>query len=136
MTTSPASRLPPPNMLAITHLIYGLHAFAVVSAILGSATIVFSFIASLPSIVAVILNYWNQRAVRDSWLESHFRWQIRSFWFAVLWVLIAVLMMLTVVGLPFAFIVLLVLGLWISYRIARGWWVLLDQRPMPLPPGD
>ena len=77
---------PSENMVTVTHLVYALHAFAVFSAVVGSATIIFSFVASLPSIAAVILNYWNQNAVRGTWLESHFRWQIRTFWFAVLWI--------------------------------------------------
>lgn len=131
--TSSRPVAPTESMVTVTHLIYALHAFAVFGALLGSATIIFSFIASLPSIAAVILNYWNQRAVRGSWLESHFRWQIRTFWFAVLWVVIAVLMGLTIVGLPFALAVLLIAGLWILYRIVRGWWVLTDRRPLPLP---
>ena len=125
---------PSENMVTVTHLVYALHAFAVFSAVVGSATIIFSFIASLPSIAAVILNYWNQTAVRDTWLESHFRWQIRTFWFAVLWVVIAALMAVTVIGLPFAFGLMLIVGLWILYRIVRGWWGLLQRAPMPMPP--
>lgn len=58
---------PSENMVTITHLVYALHAFAVFSALIGSATIIFSFVASLPSIAAVVLNYWNQNAVRGTW---------------------------------------------------------------------
>lgn len=125
---------PSENMVTVTHLVYALHAFAVFSAVVGSATIIFSFIASLPSIAAVVLNYWNQTAVRGTWLESHFRWQIRTFWFAVLWVAVAVLMGLTIVGLPFALAVLLLAGVWILYRVVRGWWVLIQRRTLPMPP--
>jgi uncharacterized membrane protein len=125
---------PSENMVTVTHLVYALHAFAVFSAVAGSATIIFSFIASLPSIAAVVLNYWNQAAVRGTWLESHFRWQIRTFWFAVLWVAVAVLMGLTIIGLPFALGVLLIAGLWILYRVVRGWWVLVQRGTLPMPP--
>ncbi|HQV08291.1 MAG: hypothetical protein KAX54_03920 [Thauera sp.] len=123
---------PSENMVTVTHLVYALHAFAVFSAVVGSATIIFSFVASLPSIAAVILNYWNQNAVRGTWLESHFRWQIRTFWFAVMWIAVSLLMVITVIGVPFAIAVLLLAGLWILYRIVRGWWVLIQRRPLPM----
>lgn len=123
---------PSENMVTLTHLIYALHAFAVFSAVIGSATIVFSFVASLPSIAAVVLNYWNQAAVRGTWLESHFRWQIRTFWFAVLWIAIAALMVVTVIGIPFAFAAILIVGLWVLYRVVRGWWTLTQRRTLAM----
>ncbi|CAM5336552.1 MULTISPECIES: hypothetical protein [unclassified Thauera] len=127
-----AAGQPSENMVTVTHLVYALHAFAVFTAVAGSATIIFSFIASLPSIAAVVINYWNQTAVRGTWLESHFRWQIRTFWFAVMWVAVAVLMVLTVIGVPFAILVILLAGLWILYRVVRGWWVLTQRRGLPM----
>lgn len=124
---------PSENMVTLTHLIYALHAFAVVTGVLGSATILGSFIASLPSIAAVVLNYVKQGAVRGTWLESHFRWQIRTFWFAVLWVMAALLMAVTLIGLPAAVLVLIGASLWVLYRVVRGWWTLIDRRALPLP---
>ena len=123
---------PSENMVTVTHLIYALHGFAVFTGLVGSATIIGSFVASLPSIAAIVLNYWNQAAVRGTWLESHFRWQIRTFWFAVLWVVVAVLMFLTVIGIPFALLAMGLVGLWILYRVARGWLALSGQRGMPM----
>ncbi len=122
------------NLVLLTHVIYGLHAFAVVTGVVGSATVIGSFIASLPSIVAVILNYLKRSAVRGTWLEGHFRWQIRTFWFAVLWVAVALLMMVTIIGIPLALAVLAGAGLWIVYRVVRGWWNLAQRHPMPSPP--
>ena len=123
---------PSPNMVTVTHLIYALHAFAVFTGVIGSATIIGSFVASLPSIAAIVLNYWNQAAVRGTWLESHFRWQIRTFWFAVLWVVVAVVMLLTVIGIPLALLVMGFVGLWLLYRVVRGWLALGGQRGMPI----
>ena len=123
---------PSANMVTVTHLIYALHGFAVFTGLVGSAIIIGSFVASLPSIAAIVLNYWNQAAVRGTWLESHFRWQIRTFWFAVLWVVVAVLMFLTVIGIPFALLAMGLVGLWILYRVARGWLALSGQRGMPM----
>lgn len=122
------------GLVLLTHVIYALHAFAVVSGILGSATILGSFVASVPSIIAVLLNYLKRSAVKGTWLESHFRWQIRTFWFAVLWVGITVLLVISLLGLPLALITVLVTGLWVLYRIVRGWWNLAQRSMMPMLP--
>lgn len=123
---------PSENMVTLTHLIYALHAFAVFTAVVGSATIIFGFVASLPSIAAVILNYWNQDAVRGTWLETHFRWQIRTFWFAVLWIAVSMLMMVTIIGIPFALVLMGLAGLWVLYRVVRGWLALMNRRSLPM----
>lgn len=123
---------PTENMVTLTHLIYALHAFAVFTGVVGSATIIGSFVASLPSIAAVVLNYWNQGAVRGTWLESHFRWQIRTFWFALLWIAVAVLLFITIIGLPFAFLLIIAAGLWVLYRVVRGWWALLQRTTLSI----
>ncbi|AWI78532.1 MAG: hypothetical protein CVU19_04530 [Betaproteobacteria bacterium HGW-Betaproteobacteria-13] len=123
---------PTENLVTLTHLIYALHAFAVFTGVVGSATILGSFIASVPSIAAVIINYVKQGAVRDTWLESHFRWQIRTFWFAVLWVMVAVVMIMTIIGLPFGLLALGVTSLWVLYRVVRGWWALSQRESLPM----
>ncbi len=120
-----------PGLVTLTHIIYGLHAFAIVTGILGSATIVGSFLGSLPSILAVILNYARRSETRGTWLESHFSWQIRTFWFALLWVVIAVALALTVIGFPLTIGILIGLTLWVVYRIGRGWLALNERRTVP-----
>src|SRR5436309_10048594 len=83
-------------------------------------------------IVAVIINYVRKEEVRGTWLESHFRWQIRTFWFGLLWAALCVLFVVSTlgVGLLIAWVPLGFLGLWFIYRIARGWLRLLDRLPM------
>ena len=122
---------PPQGLVTLTHLVYGLHAFSAVTGLLGTAFIVTAFLTGWPSIIAVVLNYVKRGETRGTYLESHFRWQIRTFWFALLWVAVAVLAGLTVVGLPFAWIVAVVAGLWVLYRIARGWLRLVSEKGMP-----
>lgn len=128
----PPQAVPRASLIQLTHLIYGLHAFSAVTGLLGTAFIVTAFLAGWPSIIAVVLNYVKrgERDVQQSHLESHFRWQIRTFWFAAMWVAIAVLLGLTVIGLPIAWLVVVFAGLWVLYRIARGWLALLGQRPV------
>jgi len=115
------------------HVMYGLHALSAVSGVLGPATIVSYFVFGWPSIIAVIINYVTRDQVRDTWLATHWRWQLRSFWFAALWLLVAGLLMLTLIGIPAAIMVMVGAGLWVLYRVIRGWLALLDRRGMPLP---
>ena len=123
---------PAPSVVTVTHVIYGLHALSLVTGIVTAATIVFTFLMGWPSIIAVILNYVKRREARGTWLESHFRWQIRTFWFGLLWVGLCVLFVVTTfgVGLIIAWLPLGVVGLWFIYRIASGWFRLNDRRPM------
>ena len=124
------SEEPVPSALVAAHIVYGLHAFAIVLGITGAATVIGGFVGSVPSIIGVIINYVKRGSARGSWAESHYRWQIRTFWFALLWLIIAMLLVVTLVGAPVGLILLLALTLWLIYRIARGWLRLLDKQPM------
>ena len=121
---------PPQSTLLAAHIVYALHAFAIGVGIMGSATVIGGFVGSVPSIIAVILSYVKRGSARDTWAASHYRWQIRTFWFALLWLVIGLLLILTVVGMPVGLGVLLVVTVWLIYRIGRGWLRLGDQRPM------
>ena len=124
------SKEPVNSALVAAHIVYGLHAFAIVLGITGAATVIGGFLGSVPSIIAVIINYLKRGSARDSWAASHYRWQIRTFWFALLWLVIAILLAVTVVGAPIGLGLILVVTLWLIYRIARGWLRLLDRQPM------
>ena len=115
-----------------THLIYGLHAFSLLTGIFGTATVVGMFLTGWPSLIAVILNYVKRSDVRGTWLESHFRWQIRTFWFGLLWILLCILFVFMTLGLGMLVVWIPVglVALWFIYRIARGWIALNDRRPM------
>jgi uncharacterized membrane protein len=123
---------PLPSSLTAAHIVYALHAFAIGLGIVGSSTVIGGFVGSVPSIIAVIINYAKRSGARGSWVASHYRWQIRTFWFALLWLLLAVVLIVTVVGAPVGLGLLLVLTVWLIYRIARGWLRLLDNREMYL----
>jgi uncharacterized membrane protein len=121
-----------PALVRVTHIIYALHALSLVTGIVGAATVVGAFLTGWPSIVAVILNYVKRSEARGTVLESHFRWQIRTFWFGLLWVLLCVLFIVVTfgIGIIVAWLPLAVVGLWFIYRVARGWLALNDRRPM------
>jgi uncharacterized membrane protein len=95
-----------------------------------AATIVGAFVFGVPSIVAVVINYVKRGEAIGTFLESHFRWQIRTFWFALLWCVIGAMLFVTFVGIPLAVASFFVTGVWLLYRIARGWLALRDRRPM------
>jgi len=120
------------SLVTWTHLIYGLHAFSLVTGILGTATVVGAFLTGWPSIIAVILNYLKRSEVRGSWLESHFRWQIRTFWFGLLWVAPCVLFIILTlgIGILIAWFPIAIASLWFIYRVARGWLALNSRKPM------
>jgi uncharacterized membrane protein len=121
-----------PALVRVTHIIYALHALSLVTGIVGAATVVGAFLTGWPSIVAVILNYVKRSEARGTVLESHFRWQIRTFWFGLLWGLLCVLFIVVTfgIGIIVAWLPLAVVGLWFIYRVGRGWLALNDRRPM------
>jgi uncharacterized membrane protein len=127
-----AAAPPPRGLIDWTHAIYALHAFSLVTGIIGTATVIGAFLTGWPSIIAVILNYLKRSEARGTWLESHFRWQIRTFWFGLLWVAPwALFVVITFgIGLLIAWVPLGIVTIWFVYRIVRGWLALRDRRPM------
>jgi uncharacterized membrane protein len=128
------------GLVDYTHWIYALHSLSVLSALLTGRAVALRFAFYLPSLVAVVMNYARRSETRGTWLESHFRWQIRTFWFSWLWIIVVLIVAMPLVllaGLGF-FVGLIgmgLVGLWVIYRIVRGWLSLRDGRAMPvLPP--
>ncbi len=86
------------------------------------------FLVGVSWIVAVVVNYVKKEEVAGTWLESHFRWQIRTFWFGLLWGVIGSILLLILVG----WLVLMADAIWIIYRIVKGWLYLNDNKPLPI----
>jgi uncharacterized membrane protein len=125
--------VPDPQLVQYAHWIYGLHSLSVLIGVVTGASIAGKFVFGLPSIIAVIMNYVRRREVAGTWLESHFRWQIRTFWFALLWlvataIVAAPLLLALGLGVIVWWIGLVAVGLWVVYRIARGWLTLRDGK--------
>ena len=85
-----------------------------------------SFLLGITFIVAVIINYVKKSDVKGTWLESHFHWQIRTFWFGILWGIIGIITYFFIIG----WLILIGDGIWIIYRIVKGWLYLNDDKPM------
>lgn len=123
---------PSAGHIRLTHVIYALHAFSALTGLLTAAIVATAFLTGWPSIVAVLINYAKRPDVRGTYLETHFSWQIRTFWYALLWVVLMWVLVLTVIGIPLAWLIAVGVGLWVLYRITRGWLALVDGKPMPM----
>ena len=134
MTDASVVRDPDPSLITTLHLTYALHALGLAIGAFGTATVVGAFIFGWPSIIAVIINYVKRGDARGTWLESHFDWQIRTFWYAALWALLVfllgLLLVIVVVGFAIWAVGLFALGIWAIYRIALGWSRLNSRRPV------
>lgn len=124
--------LPSQDLITLTHVMYALHAFSALAGITTAAFVVTAFLTGWPSIIAVIINYVKRDSVRGTFLDSHFSWQLRSFWWALLWVVIAGVLIATFIGIVIGLPLLVLVGLWVIYRIIRGWIALANRSAMPL----
>lgn len=126
----------PSSLVRTMHVVYGLHAIGLAIGAFGAASVVGSFLFGWPSIIAVIISYVKRDEARGTWLESHFAWAIRTFWYALGWsvlvVLVSLPLTLVIVGFATWAIGLMVLGVWAIYRVARGWLRLNAHQPMPI----
>ena len=134
MTDGTVVRDPDPSLITTLHVTYALHALGLAIGAFGTATVVGAFIFGWPSIIAVIINYVKRGDARGTWLESHFEWQIRTFWYAVMWAifvgLLGALLVIVLVGFAIWAVGLFALGIWAIYRIAIGWSRLNSRRPI------
>ena len=122
---------PPPSLISYTHWMYALHAASALMGMFTGATVIGQFVFGIPSIIAVVMNYVKRDEARGTWLESHFSWQLRTFWFALLAFLAIGLFSLPLVlllglGILTWMLGAFLVGIWIIYRVARGWLRLKD----------
>ena len=124
-----------PSLVRTTHIVYALHALGLALGAFGAASVLGSFLFGWPSIIAVIINYVKRNEARGTWLDSHFTWQIRTFWFALAWAAlvaaVSIPLSVILVGIGTWIAGMFLLGVWAIYRIARGWLRLKDHQPMP-----
>ncbi|HEY7772932.1 MAG TPA: hypothetical protein VIC26_07110 [Marinagarivorans sp.] len=85
-----------------------------------------SFVVGVTFFIGVVINYIKRDELAGSWLASHNRWQMRTFWFSLLWTVIGLVTSMIVIG----WVILLVNALWVIYRIAKGWISLSENKPM------
>jgi uncharacterized membrane protein len=122
------------SLVSYTHWMYGLHAASALIGMFSSAFIATAFLFGLPSIIAVVMNYIRRSDARGTYLQSHFSWQLRTFWFAALWVSVVFLLSFPLFFVLVGFVTfpvgIIVVGVWVIYRVARGWLKLKDGQPV------
>jgi len=126
--TPGAAGNPPVN--AVT-LVYVLFAIAVIGALAAHGLIVFAPLVGLAGIVGVIIAYVKRGDAQGTWVASHFTWLIRTFWWSLLWDAIAVLLFITLIGIPLALAILVATSIWGIYRLVRGFLAFKDSAPIP-----
>ncbi|VUZ24475.1 Uncharacterised protein [uncultured Comamonas sp.] len=87
-----------------------------------------SWVAGISAIVAIVINYIKREDVAGTLYESHFAWQMRTFWWGLAWAVVGGITTLIGVG----FVILMVLGIWVIYRMVKGLLFWNDYKPMPL----
>ena len=107
---------PPLGLVNIGHVIYACYAIG--------------FFTGVTWLVGIILAYVKRDEARGTWMESHFSWQIRTFWWSRLWCVLGWLLAITVIGLVIAYPMWIVAGLWALYRVIKGWLRLIDGKPV------
>ena len=85
-----------------------------------------SFLWGITAIVGVIINYVKREDARGTVYESHFDWQIRTFWWGLAWFVVGLVLAILVVGV----LVLFVAWIWMIYRVVKGWLKLIDGKPV------
>ena len=132
MTDATTVREPDSSLITTLHVTYALHAVGLAIGAFGASTVLGSFIFGWPSIIAVIINYVKRADARGTWLESHFAWQITTFWIAMgLAILVGIsgaLLAIVIIGFAVWAVGFFLIGIWAIYRIAKGWLKLNDRR--------
>lgn len=114
MELTPGSEEKLASLKTLTTVIYGLYAL--------------SLVFGVTAIVAIVLNYIKREDAQGTWLESHFIWQIRTFWWSVVWFVVGAITWLILIGWAVWGVALI----WFIYRIAKGWLNLNEGKPMVL----
>jgi uncharacterized membrane protein len=105
------------SLRTITTVVYALQAL--------------SFAFGVTALVGLIINYVKRDDVAGTLYESHFNWQIRTFWWGLLW---GVLGSILIFAFGLGLVVLFVAWIWAIYRVVKGWLKLNDGKPvMPSP---
>lgn len=125
---------PSSGVLTVAKVVYGLHALSILLGIVTGASIIGAFLFGWPSLAAVVLNYVMRSDARNTFVESHFQWQIRTFWQAMAWAALVFFLGFLLSFIWVGFIVwavgFIVMSVWVGYRIIRGWVRLTDGLPV------
>lgn len=133
--SAPSSRADGTEALRLRRLVqavYVLQALSIGLALLGDGVFVTAFVVTLPATLGFALNHMRRDAARGTGLESHFTWQTRSYIRSLLALVLATLVLgpLLFLGLTLLWFFYAFVGLWLAWRVGRGVWALLKDKPL------
>jgi len=107
---------PPSGLVNVGHAVYACYGVG--------------FFIGVTWLVGVVIAYVKRDDARGTWMESHFSWQIRTFWWSLVWYLLGGLLAITIIGIVIAYPLWIVTWLWGLYRVIKGWIRLNDGKPV------
>jgi uncharacterized membrane protein len=132
---SPPPGAPTASLITTTLVIYGLYGLAAVLALAAHGFPPIAPLGGIAGIVAIIMAHVKRSEAAGTWLASHYRWLIRTFWFSVLWGVIGgiifVLLFIIIVGIVIAYAIWIATTLWVLYRLIKGYLLFKDSQPVP-----
>ena len=142
MADLPVTQSPPPDATPAREpptggalLAYALFGVAALVGLLSSGFHMIAPLWGLIGIAGVIVAYVKRDETAGTWVASHLRWLIRTFWFSLLWAVIGWIVLLTLglilIGIPIAILIWVAASIWVLYRVIRGYLLFNDNKPVP-----
>jgi uncharacterized membrane protein len=135
MADNPAAVAPSSSLISMTLLIYALFGVAAVVGLVSSGFPLIWPLTGIVGIVGIILAYVKRTEATGTWLESHYRWLIRTFWYSLLWgaigAVVFVLLAIILIGLFIGYLIWVATTIWVLYRLVRGYTLFKDSKPVP-----
>ncbi len=130
-----AGGVPSPALISTTLVVYALYGVAALVALVAHGFPPVAPLGGIVGIVAIILAHVKRSDAAGTWLASHYRWLIRTFWYSVLWGLVGaaffVVLLLVLIGPIIALVIWFVTAIWVLYRLIRGYVLFKDSKPVP-----
>lgn len=122
--------VPSQSLISTTLIVYVVFGVAAIVS-LASAGLLSTPLLGLIGVIGLILAYVKRSEAAGTWLQSHYRWLIRTFWFSVLWNVVGWLALVTLIGIPIAIAIWIATTIWVLYRLIRGYVLFKDSKPVP-----
>jgi len=126
-----ASGTPSSSLISTTLLVYALFGVGAIAGLVSSGFPLIAPLMGIVGIVALIIAYVKHGEAAGTWLASHLRWLIRTFWFSFLWGIVGLALFVTLIGIPFAFGLWIATTIWVLYRLIRGYMLFKDSKAVP-----
>jgi uncharacterized membrane protein len=127
--------VPPPSLITATLVVYALFGAAAVVGIVSHGFPPIAPLGGIVGIIGIIMAYVKRGDAVGTWLASHYRWLIRTFWFSLLWgcigAILFVLLAVVLIGFIIGPAIWIATALWVIYRIIRGYLLFKDSKPVP-----